>query len=160
MVDTPETIWIECLWQAANPDKKSKLDLPFDVKKRSAIRATFGKIHHNKPMATGWKPEPTSLDDRDDSKCNISVETHIENVLKMNFPEDTWDEIFDLVRSVKRDDELWDRDGDSEGEGEEDEEDGSEEEADVDFLDIADWVADEDAEDGDDSDDEGGESDE
>ena len=105
--DTPETIWLECLWQAANPEKKSQLALPLVVYRRHPLRVVIAHLHHGEAMWTGWDAEPTSLDDRHEEGCNISCETHLENMLKLNFDESEWEAIFEAIKNLKLDATLY-----------------------------------------------------
>lgn len=101
-VDTPETIWLECLWQQGNPDCKEFLNLPLCVDTRHLFRFAVAHKKHHEQMLTGWiVPHPTSLDDYDASQCNILIEAHFSNNLKKDFPEEVYPEILDAIKNIQ-----------------------------------------------------------
>ncbi len=118
-VDTPETIFLEYVFQTlirtmvvhdSDPDASEKrrlqaeyaefLGLPLDVYNHSPL--TFAIAHtHSQNMCTGWPPSPTSLQDRQDARNNILIETRTSNSLKFYFDEATYPLLKKLVQDIQ-----------------------------------------------------------
>lgn len=65
--------------------QKTLFDLPRDLRIRSPLCLVAAKVTHGKQMRTGWKENPTSVADRDESRNNILFCTRFENYMENNF---------------------------------------------------------------------------
>lgn len=61
---------------------------------------------HGRQMLTGWKQEPTSISDRDDTINNILIETRVTNFAKSNFPSTECPVIQKCFREINMPSEL------------------------------------------------------
>ena len=116
-VDTPETLWLECLYQMADPDRKTLFNLPLTVYVRHPLRFVIAHLHHGKQLRSGWsKTQPTDISDRQEDLCNMSIESHLENVFKQDYSEDQYGAMLDRAESVNLPTEINDRESDHEEE--------------------------------------------
>ena len=94
--DTTETIFIECIWQILDINMTDKLfDLPISLYIRHPLRFAVAHRQHGIQLRSAWtKLQPEAIEDRDPSRCNMSIEASIVNYAKSNFP----DELYPLMR--------------------------------------------------------------
>ncbi|KAK1819153.1 hypothetical protein LTR12_006468 [Friedmanniomyces endolithicus] len=107
--ESPETIFLEVLWQwFDNGGRDVFLGLPMTIFPGHATAFALGHLHHGRPMRTGWPLDVviTNLSQRDESRCNVLVETRISNYMKMDFSETEYQAIRDDLQHCK-DDTQW-----------------------------------------------------
>lgn len=107
-VDVVETIYLECLWQAADPEYKTHTQLPLSVEPRHPSRVVAAHDKHGQQLRTGWtRQKPESIADRDDSLCNMVPQAHIENMLVLNYSDEHVPRAIEKLKSVKLSKELF-----------------------------------------------------
>lgn len=111
LVDVVETIYLECLWQMADPVYKDKslFGFPLTVWIRHPLRFVVGHVQHGQQLRSAWTTRtPESIKDRDENLGNMSIESAIENYAKSNLPNDSYPLILAKVRAVKLSSEYYD----------------------------------------------------
>ncbi|KAB8338995.1 hypothetical protein FH972_021934 [Carpinus fangiana] len=85
--DTPETIFLICLWSYCTDSKGHNrlLKLPINTWRKSPIRASIGRIEPGRALFSGWASNPKSMKDWNRARCNMILETCYENWAKSNF---------------------------------------------------------------------------
>lgn len=81
-----ETIFIECIWQILDITISDGLfDLLFSIHMKHPLRFAVAHRQHGTQLRSGWtSPHPESIDDRDPTKDNMSIEACIVNFAKSN----------------------------------------------------------------------------
>lgn len=101
-IDSIETLYLECIWQRADPECKEFLDLPLTVYARHPLRFTVAHRVHGQQMRTRWtSPEPQSINDRDDDLCNIDIESTTSNCARHNYSEAEYDDILADIDTIE-----------------------------------------------------------
>ena len=92
MEDNIETIVIECIWQILDVKLSDGLfDLPISIYIRHPLRFTVAHRHHGMQLRSAWaNPHPTSIEEHDPTKDNMSIEASVVNYCKSNFSEDDY----------------------------------------------------------------------
>jgi hypothetical protein len=103
-VDCIETIFLECVWQACDPTKGDLFNLPMAPWVRHPLRFAIAHEVRGRQMRTRWtKQEPDSINDRDDTLNNISIESAFTNFAKDNAPNDQYDDLKEDIKSFQVD---------------------------------------------------------
>lgn len=124
-VETTETLLLECIFQvsirkmvvaADDPlgdtkrsqrrDYEELLGLPLVAGMNNGLRFSVAHRVHSMQMLTGWKREPTSLDDRNDARNNILIESCISNYAKSHFDPSVYPHIQKCFREIKMPSQL------------------------------------------------------
>ncbi|KAJ9303515.1 hypothetical protein DTO217A2_7005 [Paecilomyces variotii] len=87
-IDVCETLYLEAILQAAEPDYSEFLKLPLSVYIRHPLRFVVAHKSHGQQLRTGWTTiTPSSIADWVFSLNNVVFETHLSNMAKQNFSE-------------------------------------------------------------------------
>lgn len=109
--DNIETIFLECIWQFLDVKLTDGIfDLPISIYIRHPLRFTVAHRHHGSQLRSAWTTaHPSSIEERDSSKDNMSIEACIVNWAKSDFPEELYPAIKqDLVDNLNIPKEWYD----------------------------------------------------
>ena len=92
--DTIETIFLDCIWQILDVKLTDRLvDLPISIYIRHPLRFAVAHRRHGAQLRSAWTNlHPSSIEERDSCKDNMSIEASVVNVnyCKSNFSEDEY----------------------------------------------------------------------
>lgn len=114
-MDTPDTIFLEIMYQACDPKYRDFLGLPLVAWARHPFCIAIAHKTHKKQMRTGWTTgEPDSLSQRDDLINNILIETQSSNFFKHDFDQSTYPKLLEMIKEITVPKDLYDPDMDCE----------------------------------------------
>ncbi|KAK8196092.1 hypothetical protein M8818_007245 [Zalaria obscura] len=101
--DTETTLFLEIVYQYCSDEKQYEdfLGLPLTVYLRHPCNLSVGHRRHKQAMRTGWRSNPTSLDDRDEARNNILIETWTSNVYKFEYDEEYYPELHEMADQIE-----------------------------------------------------------
>lgn len=107
--DNTITIYLECLWQAADKvNFKEFFGLPMVVWSKHPLRFVVAHNRHGQQMRTGWITlNPTTIFDRDQKLCNILIETHISNMAKLDWDPSLYPKIKEYFTNFNLHQDYW-----------------------------------------------------
>ncbi|KAF4496813.1 hypothetical protein FAGAP_7021 [Fusarium agapanthi] len=128
--DTPDTIFLECVFQVCvarsvldpkDTDFKQKrqlkekyqsiLGLPLSIAYHDGLTFVLGHREHGKGMFSGWPVNPTSIKQRlnGDDENNMLIEPRTENYLKQDYPESVYPQLKQIIMDVDLPKEVYDK---------------------------------------------------
>ena len=84
------------------------LRLPLTANVRDPLMLSVAHDIHGKQMRTGWPEHPKSIDERDEALNNMLIETTFSNFLKFDFDPRWYEDLRELVASIKVPADLYD----------------------------------------------------
>ena len=89
MIDTTETIVLECIWQILDVTITDELfELPISLYQKHPLRFAVAHRERGRQLRSGWTtPHPEFVGDHDASVNNMSFEACIVNYAKSNYPK-------------------------------------------------------------------------
>lgn len=102
-VDTEQSLFAEIMWQCLSQISGygDYLRLPLVLWAWHPLRLSIGHKHHGSQMDSGWPPEPSDIDERDDKRNNMLIETWTCNSTKMDTDEALYEMAFDMLKRIK-----------------------------------------------------------